>query len=117
MSAIARLGALESLASGITTTADYSFSGAAASAAADVGLRAIVYLEVFASDPADAERQFAATRARTHETPLVRLGISPHAPYTCSVDVYRWCLSLGLPVGTHLAESENENEWLLHGTG
>ena len=45
------------------------------------------------------------------------LGVSPHAPYTCSVDVYRWCLSLGVPVGTHLSESANENEWLEHGTG
>jgi 5-methylthioadenosine/S-adenosylhomocysteine deaminase len=47
----------------------------------------------------------------------VRIGISPHAPYTCSLEVYRWCLSLGIPVGTHLAESANENEWLEHGTG
>ena len=23
-----------------------------------------------------------------------------------------WCLSLGIPVGTHLAESAAENEWL-----
>ena len=43
--------------------------------------------------------------------------ISPHAPYTCSVDAYRCCLSLGIPVGTHLAESDGENEWLEHGTG
>jgi 5-methylthioadenosine/S-adenosylhomocysteine deaminase len=47
----------------------------------------------------------------------VRIGVSPHAPYTCSVAVYQWCLGLGIPVGTHLAESANENEWLEHGTG
>ncbi len=117
MEAIAVRGAADSIASGITTTADYSFSGAAAPAAAAVGIRAIVYLEVFAVDPADAERQFAATRAGVEETPLVRIGVSPHAPYTCSVDVYRWCLSLGVPVGTHLAESAAEHEWLEHGTG
>jgi cytosine/adenosine deaminase-related metal-dependent hydrolase len=117
MLAIALRGAADSLAAGITTTADYSFSGAAADAAAATGLRAIVYLEVFAVDPADAEQQFARTRAVVDETPLVRIGISPHAPYTCSVDVYRWCLSLGIPVGTHLAESAHEHEWLEHGTG
>jgi 5-methylthioadenosine/S-adenosylhomocysteine deaminase len=117
MLAIARRGAADSLASGIGTTADYSFSGAAALAAAELGLRALVYLEVFASDPAEAERQFAATSARVAESDLVRIGVSPHAPYTCSVEVYRWCLSLGIPVGTHLAESANENEWLEHGTG
>ncbi|HEY2776626.1 MAG TPA: amidohydrolase family protein [Gaiellaceae bacterium] len=117
MLAVARLGALESLRSGVTTVADYSFSGAAVRAAADAGLRATVYLEVFAVDPAEAELQWTEKRARVEEAPLVRIGISPHAPYTCSLDTYRYCLSLGVPVGTHLAESANETEWLLHGRG
>jgi cytosine/adenosine deaminase-related metal-dependent hydrolase len=117
MVAIARLGVLESLRAGIATTADYSFSGAAATAAAELGLRAIVYLEVFAIDPAQAERQFDEKRVQIEETELVRIGVSPHAPYSCSLDTYRWCLSLGIPVGTHLAESANENEWLEHGSG
>jgi cytosine/adenosine deaminase-related metal-dependent hydrolase len=117
MVAIARGGVLDSLGAGITTTADYSFSGAAVTAAAQLGLRAIVYLEVFALDPAEAQRQFEEKRARVEETELVRLGVSPHAPYTCSLETYRWCLSLGIPVGTHLAESSNENEWLEHGSG
>jgi 5-methylthioadenosine/S-adenosylhomocysteine deaminase len=117
MLAVARLGALDSLRSGITTTADYSFSGAAATAARERGLRAIVYLEVFARDPADAERQWDERRRQVGESELVRIGISPHAPYTCSLETYRFCLSLGVPVGTHLAESANEVEWLLHGAG
>jgi 5-methylthioadenosine/S-adenosylhomocysteine deaminase len=66
---------------------------------------------------AEAERQLAAKRARLRPSPLVRLGVSPHAPYTCSVATYEWCLSLGVPVGTHLAESANEIEWLEHGRG
>ena len=117
MLALARQGVLDSLRSGITTTADYSFSGAAATAAGELGLRAIVYIEVFALEPATAEQRFTARRERVSESELVRIGISPHAPYTCSVDVYRWCLGLGIPVGTHLAESAHENEWLEHGTG
>jgi cytosine/adenosine deaminase-related metal-dependent hydrolase len=117
MLAIALCGAAESLRSGITTTADYSFSGDAAVAAAETGLRAIVYLEVFAREPAAAEEQFARKRDRATETGLVRIGISPHAPYTCSVEVFRYCLGLGIPVGTHLSESANENEWLEHGGG
>ncbi len=117
MVAIARRGAADSLAAGITTTADYSFSAAAAAAANELGLRAIVYLEVFGSDPAAAAERFAELRARVEESDLVRVGVSPHAPYTCSLEVYRWSLSLGIPVGTHLAESANENEWLVHGTG
>jgi 5-methylthioadenosine/S-adenosylhomocysteine deaminase len=117
MVAIARLGVLESLRAGIATTADYSFSGAAATAATELGLRAIVYLEVFALEPSEAERQFEEKRALVEESELVRIGVSPHAPYSCSLDTYRWCLSLGIPVGTHLAESANENEWLEHGSG
>jgi 5-methylthioadenosine/S-adenosylhomocysteine deaminase len=117
MLGIARRGAADSLAAGITTTADYSYSGVAAQAAAELGLRATVYLEVFASEPAVAERQFEETRSRVPETELVRIGLSPHAPYTCSVEVYEWALSLGIPVGTHLAESANEQLWLEHGTG
>ena len=117
MLAVARLGALESLRSGATTVADYSFSGATAAAADELGLRAIVYLEVFAVDPADAERQWTDKRALVKQTPLVGIAISPHAPYTCSLETYRFALSLGVPVGTHLAESANETEWLLHGRG
>lgn len=117
MLAIARLGTVESLRSGITTTADYSFSGVAATAAEDLGLRAIVYLEVFATDPEEARRQWEGKRAQARETQRVRIGISPHAPYTCSLETYEWCLSLGVPVGTHLAESANEVEWLANGDG
>jgi cytosine/adenosine deaminase-related metal-dependent hydrolase len=80
-------------------------------------LRAIVYLEVFAREPAEAERQYGEKRTLVTETELVRIGISPHAPYTCSVDVYAWCLSLGIPVGTHLAESSSESAWLVDGSG
>jgi 5-methylthioadenosine/S-adenosylhomocysteine deaminase len=117
MLAIARRGVLDSFAAGITTTADYSFAGAAATAAAELGLRGIVYLEVFSPDPESARRQFEEKRPLVEETELVRIGISPHAPYTCSLETYRWCLSLGIPVGTHLAESANEDEWLEHGAG
>jgi 5-methylthioadenosine/S-adenosylhomocysteine deaminase len=117
MLAIARLGVVDSLRSGITTTADYAFAGVAATAAEDLGLRAIVYLEVFALDPREAERQWLEKRALVSDSQRVTIGVSPHAPYTCSVATYEWCLSLGVPVGTHLAESANETEWLLHGRG
>ena len=47
----------------------------------------------------------------------VRLGISPHAPYTCTIELYRACAELGLPVATHLAESDAETEFLRTGAG
>jgi 5-methylthioadenosine/S-adenosylhomocysteine deaminase len=119
MEAIARLGAAECLRSGITTTGDYSFSGAAATACAELGLRAIVYLEVFGAEPADVLSQFERTRSRIEHAVSdgVRLGVSPHAPYTVSAEAWEACAGLGLPVGTHLAESPAEQEWLLHGSG
>ena len=119
MEAIARLGALECLRSGITTVGDCSFSGAAATACAELGLRAIVYLEVFGADESPIRERFEPMRERIADalSDRVRLGISPHAPYTCSLDLYRACAELGLPVATHLAESEAETEFLRSGTG
>ncbi len=118
MEAIARLGALECLRSGITTVGDASFSGAAARACADVGLRAIVYLEVFGEDASALER-FDELRTRVADafSDRVRVGISPHAPYTCTVELYRACAGLGLPLATHLSESDDELEYLRTGTG
>jgi 5-methylthioadenosine/S-adenosylhomocysteine deaminase len=47
----------------------------------------------------------------------LRIGISPHAPYTCTVELYRACAELGIPVATHLAESDDETEFLRTGGG
>ena len=119
MEAIARLGAAECLRSGITTVGDLGFVGAGAHACAALGLRAIVYLEVFGSDASEAMRQFDEKHAYVDGalSDLVRVGVSPHAPYTCSDDVYRACLELGLPLATHLHESQDELDWLLRGEG
>jgi 5-methylthioadenosine/S-adenosylhomocysteine deaminase len=119
MEAVARLGALECLRSGITAVGDASFSGAAATACAELGLRAIVYLEVFGDDASEVGTRFAASRARAAASlsDTVQLGVSPHAPYTCSLELYRACAGLGLPIATHLAESEAETEWLRSGSG
>jgi cytosine/adenosine deaminase-related metal-dependent hydrolase len=117
--AIARLGAAQCLASGITTVGDASFSGATALACADLGLRAVVFLEVFGRGTEELTGRFEQNRERIADAlgDDVRLGISPHAPYTCSAELYSACLELGLPVATHLAESEAEQEWLASGTG
>jgi cytosine/adenosine deaminase-related metal-dependent hydrolase len=119
MEAIARVGASECLRSGITTVGDCSFSGAAVPACAELGLRGIVYLEVFGRDGELLEGRFREHRERIapHVSDRVRLGISPHAPYTCAPELYAACLELGLPVATHLNESGDELEWLTSGTG
>jgi 5-methylthioadenosine/S-adenosylhomocysteine deaminase len=111
---IARVGAAECLASGITSVGDCSFSGAAAQACSELGLRGIVYLEVFGSDPAAARERFE----RLHDLAApwfsgrVAPGVSPHAPYTVTAEVYAMCVELGLSVATHVSESRSETEYL-----
>jgi cytosine/adenosine deaminase-related metal-dependent hydrolase len=119
MEAIARLGAAESLRSGITTVGDLAFSGASAHACAELGLRGIVYLEVFGGEAAEAIRQFEEKRDYVEPalSERVALGVSPHAPYTCSLEVYATAAGLDLPVATHLNESQDELDWLLRGEG
>ena len=116
---IARLGTAQLLASGVTTVGDCSYSGAAAVGAAELGLRAIVYLEVFGSDPAPAMEHFRTLRERIapFESDRVRIGVSPHAPYSVSTAVYRACAELGLPIATHISESESEVKYLHDGGG
>ncbi len=97
MVAIARLGAAESLRSGITTVGDYSYAGAAAVACAELGLRAIVYLEVFGLDAREALTAWEQTRERAGDAfdGRVALGVSPHAPYSCSEAVFEACAGAG----------------------
>jgi len=119
MANIARLGAAECLRSGVTTVGDASYSGAAALACAELGLRAIVYLEVFGTNTEQLTTRFEANRERIGGSlsDRVRLGVSPHAPYTVAPELYAACLDLGLPVVTHLSESPDEDLWMRLGEG
>jgi cytosine/adenosine deaminase-related metal-dependent hydrolase len=115
--AIARLGAAECLASGVTTIADASYSGAAAVAAADLGLGAVVYLEIFGADPDVVDELRARLEELETEVTSVLLGVSPHAPYSVSAEVYAAAYALQRPVVTHLAESDDERDFMLRGEG
>jgi cytosine/adenosine deaminase-related metal-dependent hydrolase len=118
MEAIARLGALNCLRTGITTVGDCSFSGAAATACADLGLRGTIYLEVFGDGDAPIHERFEPMRQRLHDLPAaVQIGISPHAPYTTTMSLYEACGRLELPIATHLSESRDELQYLTDGTG
>lgn len=107
----ARAGAAACLRGGVTTIADCSYSGAVADAAVDAGLRAIVYLEGF-SDWPDLRARTESRLDAVTTTELVKAGISPHAPFTVTLDDYRMLVGLarerGLPVATHLLESTRE---------
>jgi cytosine/adenosine deaminase-related metal-dependent hydrolase len=118
MREIALVGAWESLRSGVTTVGDCSFIGATAEAAATTGLRATVFLEVFGKDVSALDRfRELEDRIAPVISDRVRLGISPHAPYTCTLEVYEAASQLGLPLQTHFAESSSERDWLVDGAG
>ena len=104
MVAIATVGAHECLRSGSRRSATAA-SREPPSTAAATGLRAIVYLEVFGRDASGTRPVPRAPRRSAAALGPIAVGVSPHAPYTCTVEVYRACAELGLPLATHLAES------------
>jgi cytosine/adenosine deaminase-related metal-dependent hydrolase len=122
----ARLGLVEGIRMGITTYADTCDSGVAFDAMLEASVRGIMYQEVFGPDPAScaaslAELQSKVAALRERETPLVRAGVSPHAPYTVSDPLYAavadYAIRDRLPVAAHIAESEQERQLVEEGVG
>jgi cytosine/adenosine deaminase-related metal-dependent hydrolase len=108
-------GARISLAGGVTTVADCCYAGTVADAALATGLRAIVYLEGF-SDWGNLGERMADALDVLHTDELVTAGLSPHAPFTVTLDDYAVMISLardrGLPIATHMLESARETQHL-----
>jgi cytosine/adenosine deaminase-related metal-dependent hydrolase len=122
----ARLGLIEGIHAGITTYADTCDSGVAFDAMLEAGVRGIMYQEVFGPDPAQcaaslADLRVKIERLRPSQSALVTLGVSPHAPYTVSDELYAAVAAFAkterLPVAVHIAESETERELVERGEG
>jgi len=122
----ARYGLEEGVRAGVTTYADTCESGVVVQAMREAGVRGIVYQEVFGPDPARCAESIAGLRElvaglRYLETPLVRVGVSPHAPYTVSDELFRATADLAreqrLPMAIHIAESELEWALVVDGAG
>ena len=122
----ARLGVLEGIRSGVTTFADTCDTGVALDAMLEAGVRGIMFQEVFGPDPASCSASLdelagKIARLRPRATELVRVGVSPHAPYTVSDALYaavaRYAADQGLPVAVHIAESEVERLLVEEGAG
>jgi cytosine/adenosine deaminase-related metal-dependent hydrolase len=122
----ARWGLVEGLRAGITTYGDTCSSGVVLRALKEAGARGIMYQEVFGPDPkqcADAVRDLdeRVRTLRIQETPLVKVGVSPHAPYSVSDALFAATADLArrerLPVAVHVAESADEDRYVREGSG
>jgi 5-methylthioadenosine/S-adenosylhomocysteine deaminase len=123
--ACARRGLADCWAGGVTTVGDTGDSGSAIQALAELGGSGVAYQEVFGPHPSQAPESLAGLQRRVDELgrwegERVRIGVSPHAPYTVSGPLYAavaaWGRAEHLPLAVHLAESPAESE-LLNGTG
>ena len=115
--ALARVGAHHCLAAGTTAVCDVAPTAAGAFACAEAGLRATAYVELFRDDPAAARERFERRTADFEPSATVRLGASPHSPYTATPAVWEAAYELGLPATAHVAESPDEVEFTTRGTG
>ncbi len=120
-------GAVEAARAGVTCVGDASDAARTSLAAVrDVGLRGTVYQEVFGPDARSAREQFERLRDKVDElrgagNERVRLGVSPHAPYTVSAPLLElvtdYALAENLSVMMHAAESVAETQLMRDGTG
>ena len=123
----ATCGAIEAARSGVTSVGDSSSSGSQTmQALRHVGVRGIVYQESFGPDPQRAAENVAQLcdqigEMQEYENNLVRVGVSPHAPYTVSATqlemISRLAIDEKLPLMMHAAESQAEKLLLLEGRG
>ncbi|MDQ4121985.1 MAG: amidohydrolase family protein [Acidobacteriota bacterium] len=120
-------GAIEAARAGITCLADICTQASESiTALKNVGLRGIIYQEITGPDQKSAEQKFEQLRdqvaaCREIETRKVKIGVTPHAPYSVSPKLFQlatdFALSENLPVTIHVAESADEDEFLRHGSG
>jgi cytosine/adenosine deaminase-related metal-dependent hydrolase len=127
LAASADAGALAALRAGTTTLYDSGPTGAGAAALTAMGLRGVSCVEAFGAGEAGTlgpslERLRAGiARAEAAAGPRVRVGVSPHAPY--SVGPALWKILTGDPDlgarawSTHFAESAAELEAIATGHG
>lgn len=118
--AAARGSVHQMVRSGTTAVADIVTAGPGLLAASRAGLVGISYVEAVGAD----EQGWPAERARVVgllEGAPRPVGVSPHALYSLGTSAFRGAVELarerGLRLHPHLAETADEAEWVLSGTG
>lgn len=110
--------------SGTTTVADISHTGHSFCLLKNSPLRKVVYKEVIDLNPDHAKDVLKQTQSELSTImpdDLLSIGLSPHAPYSVSKELYQaiaqFASETGTPVCTHIAEALDEIEFLRKGTG
>jgi cytosine/adenosine deaminase-related metal-dependent hydrolase len=120
-------GLRQAICHGTAAVGDIINDWSARPAYRDAAIGGVLFLQVTGFNPVVSDvwmhnlhQVFDVPGARD-EFSNVRLGISPHAPYTTSAALYRGCFELAeqhdLLVMTHLAETPEEEQFLRTGTG
>jgi len=126
--AAAVYGATEGARAGVTCFGDIGRMGhAGLHALKTVGLRGIVFQETeFSPDNRTADEDFLKLAAKyeelkSEETELVKVGLSPHSPYTVGSRLFeliaQYAILNRVPLTIHAAESDHEHELMTQGTG
>ncbi len=126
--ASAAAGVAEGVQAGVTCFGDIGRLGHAGIKALKAsGLRGVVFQETeFSPDNRTADDDFQKLGAKfeklkLEETDLVRIGLSPHSPYTVSSGLFemiaQYAIINRIPLSIHAAESDSEFELLTRGTG
>lgn len=126
MLASARLGCMEMIRAGVTCLGEVMDLGTAWPAMREFGLRGIAYQEVFGPSESQVEQAVSdliqkIDDLRDDETETLRVGVSPHAPYTVSGKLYEavnwYAAQDNLRMAAHIAESEDEGMFVRWGAG
>jgi cytosine/adenosine deaminase-related metal-dependent hydrolase len=109
---------------GTTTVADVAHTEHSFSILKKSPLRKIVYQEVIDLNPRHADdvvREIEIRLSTIKKDDLMNIGLSPHAPYSVSKELYQaiaqFAHHAGIPLCTHIAETQDEIEFLTRGTG
>ncbi len=117
-------GARLSISCGTTLVGDITASGMTWDAMRSGNLRCVVFEEIRAFSPDRADQTLSqlnpALDKNDPDSMLVH-GVSPHAPYSVSSELYRCAAEMarnrGMPMATHVAETLSELQFLETGTG
>jgi 5-methylthioadenosine/S-adenosylhomocysteine deaminase len=125
----ARVGVQKAVASGTSFLVDSSYSGQAAIAISEAGLKGLIGLELFGIDDSHVERIWSdwllklaslskcnnAEFTSAIEKGRLSLTVAPHAPYTVSPALWfkakSWAAANRQIILTHLCESRQECLW------